>query len=84
MNAQTRSPEAKVRFRAAEAATYLSSAHGVTIAPRTLDKLRSIGGGPAFQKFRNRRVLYHRDALDAWALEKLGQPVRSTSETGGV
>ncbi len=70
---------AKVRFRSDEASAYLAGTHGIPISPRTLDKLRSVGGGPAFQKF-NRAVLYHRDALDAWASEKLGQPIRSTSE----
>ena len=69
----------RVRFRSDEASAYLAETHGIPISPRTLDKLRSVGGGPAFQKF-NRAVLYHRDALDAWASEKLGQPIRSTSE----
>jgi hypothetical protein len=53
------------------------------VAPATLNKLRSIGGCPAFQKF-NRTVLYHRDALDAWALRKLGEPISSTSELRGA
>jgi hypothetical protein len=70
-----------VRFRSNGAAGYLAAAHGIPISPRTLDKLRSVGGGPAFQKF-NRAVLYHRDALDTWALKKLSQPLGSTSELG--
>lgn len=76
-------PQPKVRFRSDEASAYLATVHGIPISPRTLDKLRSVGGGPAFQKF-NRSVLYHRDALDSWALEKLGQPLRSTSEISGA
>lgn len=72
----------KIRFRSGEAANYLTHTHGVTIASRTLDKLRCVGGGPAFQKF-GRSVLYHRDALDAWAIAKLGEPIGSTSH-GGV
>jgi len=72
---------AKVRYRSDEASTYLAAAHGLTIAMRTLDKYRSVGGGPRFQKF-NRSALYHRDDLDAWALEKLGDSKASTSDTG--
>lgn len=68
----------KVRYRADEASTYLDTMHGVPVAPRTLDKLRSVGGGPAFQKF-NRSALYHRDDLDTWALAKLGNTKASTS-----
>lgn len=70
---------AKVRYRSDEASTYLATIHGLTVAMRTLDKYRSIGGGPRFQKF-NRSALYHRDDLDAWALEKLGDTKASTSE----
>lgn len=70
---------AKVRYRSDEASTYLAAAHGLTVAMRTLDKYRSVGGGPRFQKF-NRSALYHRDDLDAWALEKLGETKTSTSE----
>jgi hypothetical protein len=70
---------AKVRYRSDEAAVYLEAAHGLTVAMRTLDKYRSVGGGPKFQKF-NRSALYHRDDLDAWAIEKLGNAKSSTSE----
>ncbi len=70
---------AKVRYRSDEASTYLAAAHGLTVAMRTLDKYRSVGGGPRFQKF-NRSALYHRDDLDTWALEKLGEAKANTSE----
>jgi helix-turn-helix protein len=43
-----------------EAATHLN------LSPRTLAKLRTIGGGPRFRKFR-RRVMYAPADLDAWA-----------------
>lgn len=43
-----------------EAATFLR------LSPRTLEKLRVIGGGPRFRKF-GRRVLYAIDDLEAWA-----------------
>jgi hypothetical protein len=36
------------------------------LSPRTLEKLRTIGGGPRFRKL-GRRVVYTRADLDAWA-----------------
>jgi hypothetical protein len=69
----------KLRFRCPEAARYLEDVHGLPIGPTTLNKLRSIGGGPIFHKY-NRTVLYPRQGLDDWAREKLGRPRRSTSD----
>jgi hypothetical protein len=43
-----------------EAATFLR------LSPRTLEKLRVLGGGPRFRKF-GRRVLYAMADLEAWA-----------------
>ena len=77
----TRYPPNKLRYRSDEASVYLEAHHGVKVAPATLDKLRCVGGGPEFQKF-GRSALYHRERLDAWALEKLGQPLRNTSRKG--
>lgn len=74
---------AKVRYRSDEASIYLEAVHGLTVAKTTLDKYRSVGGGPLFQRF-NRSALYHRDDLDAWALEKLSPPLTSTSDTGAT
>jgi hypothetical protein len=36
------------------------------LSPRTLEKLRTIGGGPRFRKL-GRRVVYTLADLDAWA-----------------
>lgn len=72
---------AKVRYRSDEASVYLATVHGLTVAMRTLDKYRSVGGGPRFQKF-NRSALYHRDDLDAWASDKLGATKTSTADNG--
>jgi hypothetical protein len=69
----------KPRLRRWEASQYLMIAHGLTIAPATLAKWASVGGGPAFHKC-NRSPLYPRDSLDQWAAERLGKLVRSTSE----
>lgn len=75
--------KAKCRYRSDEASIYLEAVHGLTVAKATLEKLRSVGGGPRFQKF-NRSALYHRDDLDAWAQEKLSPPLTSTSDTGAA
>jgi hypothetical protein len=55
-----------------EAATRLN------LSPRTLEKLRVIGGGPRFCKFR-RRVRYALTDLDEWACERVYE---STSDPG--
>ncbi len=50
-------------------ARYLTSEEAATLlrlSPRTLEKLRVIGGGPRFRKF-GRRVLYAVEDLEAWA-----------------
>ncbi len=53
--------------------------HGIPIAMKTLNKLASIGGGPAMQ-YAGRIPLYRTEDLDAWATERLSKPVRSTAE----
>ena len=68
----------KQRLNPPEAVEYLLEAHGVSVASATLAKLRSVGGGPQFQKF-GRAVLYPRAALDAWAIAKLGKPLCNTA-----
>ncbi len=53
----------------AQAARYLNNdeaAAHLGLSPRTLEKLRVIGGGPKFRKF-GRRVMYALVDLDAWA-----------------
>jgi hypothetical protein len=51
------------------AAAYLNceqaGAH-LSLSPRTLEKLRTLGGGPRFRKLR-RRIVYKVADLDAWA-----------------
>jgi hypothetical protein len=47
---------------------------------RTLAKLRSVGGGPVFVKFSERKVAYSRKALEDWVATKFSGEVRSTSE----
>lgn len=67
------------RLRRWEASEYLTAKHGVRIAPATLAKLASTGGGPAFNRA-GRIPLYPTDELDRWAQERIGRLVRSTSE----
>lgn len=43
-----------------EAGTFLK------LSPRTLEKMRTIGGGPRFRKL-GRRVMYKQADLEAWA-----------------
>lgn len=38
----------------------------LNLSPRTLEKLRTIGGGPRFRKL-GRRIVYRIVDLDAWA-----------------
>ena len=67
------------RLRRREASEYLDEVHGVGVAANTLAKMACQGGGPIFYKF-GRFPVYELDDLDAWARQKLGQPMRSTSE----
>jgi hypothetical protein len=69
----------KPRLRRWEAAEYLEIRHGLRIAPATLAKLASIGGGPAFNHA-GRIPLYPTGELDQWAKNRLGPLVNSTSE----
>jgi hypothetical protein len=71
----------KPRLRRWEASEYMEFAHGLTVAPATLAKLASVGGGPGFHRM-GRIPLYPRDELDRWAKARLGRMVMSTSETG--
>ena len=59
--------------------TYLSTRRAAAflgLSPRTLDRYRVSGAGPAFHRFGN-RILYRRDDLEAWAAARR---VASTSE----
>lgn len=67
------------RMRRTEVPAYMLDKHGIPVALATLNKLASIGGGPAMQ-YAGRIPLYRPEDLDAWAAERLSKPVRSTSE----
>jgi hypothetical protein len=69
------------RLRRWEASEYLELVHGIRIAPTTLAKFATIGGGPAYHKSR-RTPLYPIEELDRWAAERLGSLLRNTSDRG--
>jgi Helix-turn-helix domain len=63
------------------AAVYLTCDEAGThlkLSPRTLEKMRTIGGGPRFRKL-GRRVMYSLQDLEAWsdsrACESTSDPV---------
>jgi hypothetical protein len=62
----------------AEAARYIS-ARWFPYSAKTLAKVAVIGGGPPFRKA-GRLPLYDRADCDAWAENKIGPRVHSTSE----
>lgn len=61
-----------------EASKFLASV-GLSIAPSTLAKYATIGGGPKFRRF-GRQVKYLPSDLIAWAETRLSDPAQSTSE----
>jgi hypothetical protein len=73
---ESRSP---LNMRRAEAARYIRENHGIPCSQATLAKYACIGAGPAFRKA-GKFPIYSRDDLDAWANQRLGKLVRSTSE----
>lgn len=66
------------RLRRSEVPAYLFEKHGIPIALATLNKLATIGGGPAM-RYAGRIPLYDVEDLDRWATDRLSQPVTSTS-----
>lgn len=71
----------KPRLRRWEASEYLGLVHGIQLAPTTLAKMATVGGGPAYHKSL-RTPLYPTEELDRWAAERLGNLVHSTAEAG--
>jgi hypothetical protein len=72
----------KPRLNTLEASEYLLLQHGVKCAPATMAKLRSVGGGARYNKCGVSPV-YPREALDEWALARLGKLKSSTSDREG-
>lgn len=70
------------RMRRQDASQYLLEQHGIRLAHSTLAKLAVVGGGPPF-RLDGRFPVYDREALDAYASERLGPLRRSTSNVEG-
>jgi hypothetical protein len=71
----------QIFLRRKEAAAYLQETYRFC-SRKTLDKIASVGGGPAFRKI-GRIVVYEKGELDRWATEKMGEPRLSTSDLRG-
>jgi hypothetical protein len=67
-----------MNMRRADAARYIRETYAFPCVPTTLAKYACLGGGPAFRKA-GKFPIYSRDDLDAWAKQRLGELVRSTS-----
>jgi hypothetical protein len=69
-------------LRRTEAANYVTNTYGIPCSPKTLAKLACVSSdGPPF-RMAGRTPLYPKPGLDAWAQNKIGPLVRSTSEHG--
>lgn len=66
------------RLRRSEVPEYLLEKHGIPIALATLNKLATVGGGPAM-RYAGRIPLYDVEDLDRWAADRLSGRVTSTS-----
>jgi hypothetical protein len=66
-------------FRRKEAGVYLKDKYGFGAA-KTLAKLASVSSDGPVMVYAGNIPLYSKESLDSWALSKLSDPVRSTSE----
>ena len=71
--------QSRLNMRRVEAARYIRQIHGIPCSQATLAKYAWNGAGPTFRKA-GKFPIYSRDDLDAWANQRLGKLVRSTSE----
>jgi hypothetical protein len=67
-------------LRRSDAAKYVTENYGIPCSPKTLAKIACVSSeGPPF-RMAGRFPLYPTSGLDAWAQNKIGPLVRSTSE----
>lgn len=64
-----------------QASDYLREKHGIVRAPATLNKLRTVGGGPKFRRVGRRHIFYVPVSLDEWATSVLSEEMDSTALT---
>jgi hypothetical protein len=69
------------RMRRREASEYLLQVHGIRLAPTTMAKLATLGGGPKYL-LDGRFPLYPQPELDSFAVARLGSLRASTSDLG--
>jgi len=62
----------------AKVSEFIESEFGISVSPKTLSKLATIGGGPVYRKFGN-RAFYEKHALRDWVHQKLSAPKKSSS-----
>ena len=67
------------KHRRRGAAAYVREEHNVPCTEATLATLACRGGGPRFYLF-GKIPIYNEEDLDSWVSDRLGAPVRSTSE----
>jgi len=67
------------RLRRSEVPEYLMAKHGIPVALATLNKMATVGGGPAM-RYAGRIPLYDVEDLDRWVASRLSAPVTSTSD----
>jgi hypothetical protein len=63
-----------------ELTAYLKEKYRIDRGRRRLAEMRATGEGPPYFRAGGCQVLYRRDLADAWALNLLGEPLRSTAE----
>lgn len=73
----------KPNLNGVELSEFLMLKHGLKIAPATLAKWRSVGGGPRFYKA-SCTPLYPVAQADEWARARLGALKTSTSDNGAT
>lgn len=54
--------------------TEAEAAHMLRISPRTLQRMRALGGGPPIVRLSERRIGYSVAALNAWMADRTEQP----------
>jgi hypothetical protein len=73
----------KPNLTGAELSEYFMTKFGMRLAPATLAKMRSVGGGPRFFKA-SATPLYPTTEADEWARARLGVLKSSTSDNGAA
>ena len=71
-------PGLSERFLSSDCASRFLASYGCRVAPKTLAKIRCVGGGPVFRRF-GRLVVYLESDLLAWAKDRISEPRQNTA-----